>query len=50
MTDLEKLYATIQGGFDLLDRRSVLIEKMADAYRKLATACEEFARLQDEAQ
>ena len=29
MADIEQLYAAIQNGFDLLDKRAVMIEVMA---------------------
>lgn len=47
MTDLEILCAAIQSGFDLLDRRLLMIERMAAACRKAASACEELSRRKD---
>lgn len=43
MTDIEKLRAAIQSGFDLLDKRALSIEKMAAACREAADAFEEVA-------
>lgn len=50
MKDIERLRAAIQSGFDLFDGRAVMIERMAAACRKAATACEELSHRQDEAQ
>ena len=41
MTGIEKLRAAIQSGFDLLDVRSLSIEKMAAVSRKGADVCKE---------
>lgn len=50
MTDIEKLRAAIQSGFDLLDKRSLSIEKMAAACKKAAEVCSEKEVLASEQQ
>lgn len=48
VTDLEQLCAAIQSGFDLLDRRAVMIEKMEAACRKAADVCKECIQAKNE--